>query len=212
VISRKALGTVLDASFWEQVERRAPADYHDTIHGLLVTARSPAIKHELPQFFAEKWAGREGNEPVRYATAALVRGSDGHLMVVKRGAAVRDFPLVRSLPSAMVEPDDSLEASLVESLDRNLGVAVQDLRLVAVRLAPRPADASGKPPWTIAMCLFESSTHDQPTLRTPKYVEAQWVEEELVLERLETHDSPGDCVAALRDLSAHRRVERVGAP
>lgn len=210
VISRKTLGKELDASFWEQVERDAPAHYHDTIHGVLITAQNPVPESELPLLFTEKWESREGNEPVRYATAALVRRSDGRLLMVKRGAAVRDFPLVWSLPSAMVEPGGTLEASLTEGLDRNLGVTVQDLRLVAVRLAPRPEGASGAPPWIIAMCLFEGKTRAQPTMRTPKYVEAMWVEEELVLERFETRDTPGDCFAALRDLIARRRVERIG--
>jgi SAM-dependent methyltransferase/ADP-ribose pyrophosphatase YjhB (NUDIX family) len=211
VISRKVFGTVLDDTLWDHVAKRAPEGYRDPIHGVVITARRTGSGWRLPLFFTGAWEEREGAEPVRYAAAAIVRQKDGKVLVAKRGAAVRDFPHTWSLPSAMVETGSALEESLAEGLDRNLGVTLGDLQLVALRLAPRSEDANGD--WIIAMCLFEGTTNSEVSFRSPKYEEIMWVEEETMLDRLEARDAPmGDCLAAFRDLVAHRRVLKVGAP
>lgn len=208
VISMKVFGRELPPEFWDSVVRSTPSDYRDCVVGAVLSARFRGLAADPPLFFSGTWDGPEGNQPVRYATAAVLRRRNGDILLVRRGAAVRDYPHAWSLPSAMADPGLSLAGSLAQSLVKHLDLRCDDLRLVSVRLAPR-RDAADEP-WVIAMCLFEGTTSDDVTPRSAKYEAHRWVPGEALCDDEDAGAAAGDCLTSLRDFVAHRDVQRLG--
>jgi len=113
--------------------------------------------------------------------------------MVRRSAALDEYPGAWSFPSAFIESDVSalrICDVLATKVSAWLGLELADLELLRVHDGLRPA-------WRLRMYLYGVETTGTPSIRIPKYDGYRWVDGSVVF--LQKGAAEGDCTKAYVD-------------
>jgi hypothetical protein len=198
VISTKVFGKVVPDEKWEKIKDLP--EYKDDTFGTVIVAKRLERPTRVPTVFSHVAVDFAKGYPIRYAIAAALKNREGKTLFVQRGSGARDHNDAWSLPSAFADEGLGLLGSFHESLERNLGIAQEELGTlipVSIRFNLRKEDDGEH--WIIAMCLFEGEFGGTPDLRTDKYQTATWERGYSFISGLDSKRM-GDCIKSYRDM------------